>query len=341
MLLLALLAAAVSPQQAVPRPGELKTFRDWTVGCDNGRACHATSLMPEGEIADSPLTMSIKRGPAAGALPEIRVHGGDGKAARLTADGRRLRARLRAEEESWRVQDEGVAETLAAIRGARTIDVEDRSGLRLGSVSPAGASAALLYIDEIQKRLGTVTALVRAGPRPASAVPPPPPLPRIASAAAPAARGSRVAEDRIAALRKQAGCIPEDEDWPGYGSEQEVLDANRTLILLGCGAGAYNYNSIPYVARRRGAAIEIVLARFDLSPTSGEGDDPPMLVNAGWDAKQGLLTSFAKGRGLGDCGVGNDYAWDGTRFRLVQQIAMGECRGSTDYITTWRAVVTR
>ena len=64
MLLLALLAAAVSPQQAVPRPGELKTFRDWTVGCDNGRACHATSLMPEGEIADSPLTMSIKRGPA-------------------------------------------------------------------------------------------------------------------------------------------------------------------------------------------------------------------------------------------------------------------------------------
>jgi hypothetical protein len=82
------------------------------------------------------------------------------------------------------------------------------------------------------------------------------------------------------------------------------------------------------------------LARFDLSPTSGEGDDPPMLVNAGWDTKQGLLTSFAKGRGLGDCGVGDDYAWDGSRFRLVRQIAMGECRGSTDYITTWRAVVT-
>jgi hypothetical protein len=339
MLLLALLATAVAPHQPGPRPGKLETFRDWTVGCDNGRACHATSLMPEGEIADQPLTMSIKRGPAARALPEIRVHGGDGKALRLVADGRRLGARLRAEEDDWRVEDEGVAETLAAVRSARAIRVEDGRGRPVGSVSLAGASAALLYIDEGQKRLGTVTALALTGPRPASAVPPPPTLPRVASAAAPGAHGFRVGEDRIAALRKQAECIPEQKDWPGYGSEQEVLDANRTLILLGCGAGAYNYNSIAYLARRRGPAIEIVLARFDLPPTSGEGDDPLMLVNAGWDAKQGLLTSFAKGRGLGDCGVGNDYAWDGTRFRLVRQIAMGECRGSMDYITTWRAVV--
>lgn len=340
MLLLALLAAAASPQQAVPRPGELKTFRDWIVGCDNGRACHATSLMPEGAIADSPLTMSIKRAPAAGALPAIRVHGGNGKAARLVADRRKLGARLRAEDEDWRVEDKGIAETLATVRNARTIRVEDGRGQPLGSISLAGASAALLYIDEVQKRLGTVTALARPGPRPASAIPPPPALPRIASAAAPGARGFRVGEDRIAALRKQADCVPEQEDWPGYGSEQDVLDADRILILLGCGAGAYNYNSIPYVARRRGAAIEIVLARFDLSPSFGEGGDPPMLVNAGWDAKNGLLTSFAKGRGLGDCGVGDDYAWDGTRFRLVRQIAMGECRGSMDYITTWRAVVT-
>jgi hypothetical protein len=28
-------------------------------------------------------------------------------------------------------------------------------------------------------------------------------------------------------------------------------------------------------------------------------------------------------------------------FRLVHEEAMGECRGSTDYITTWRAEVVR
>ena len=45
------------------------------------------------------------------------------------------------------------------------------------------------------------------------------------------------------------------------------------------------------------------------------------------------------GRGVGDCGVHQDYVWDGTRFRLVQQEEMSECRGSLDYITTWRAQV--
>ena len=46
-----------------------------------------------------------------------------------------------------------------------------------------------------------------------------------------------------------------------------------------------------------------------------------------------------KGRGLGDCGSGQDYVWDGKRFRLVQQTDLGECRGMLDYITTWRAQV--
>jgi invasion protein IalB len=34
-------AAAVAPQ-----PAQLKGFQDWTVGCDNGRACHAVGLVP-------------------------------------------------------------------------------------------------------------------------------------------------------------------------------------------------------------------------------------------------------------------------------------------------------
>ena len=44
MSLLLALAATV----AAPQPGELKTFKDWTVGCDNGRACQAVGLLPDG-----------------------------------------------------------------------------------------------------------------------------------------------------------------------------------------------------------------------------------------------------------------------------------------------------
>jgi hypothetical protein len=68
----------------------------------------------------------------------------------------------------------------------------------------------------------------------------------------------------------------------------------------------------------------------------GEGNDPD-LTNGGWDAKTRTLSSYAKGRGIGDCGVSQTYAWDGTRFRLIDQNVMGECRGSIDYITVWTA----
>ncbi|HTG39817.1 DUF1176 domain-containing protein [Sphingomonas sp.] len=54
-----------------------------------------------------------------------------------------------------------------------------------------------------------------------------------------------------------------------------------------------------------------------------------------------MLASYAKGRGIGDCGVSQRFIWDGPRFRLIEQAEMSECRGSIDYITTWRAMPVR
>ena len=47
----------------------------------------------------------------------------------------------------------------------------------------------------------------------------------------------------------------------------------------------------------------------------------------------------SKGRGLGDCGSQQQFAWDGARLRLVDQRDMGECRQVTSFIPTWRAQV--
>jgi hypothetical protein len=144
---------------------------------------------------------------------------------------------------------------------------------------------------------------------------------------------------QIAQLRKAAGCPIEEAGGP-EDVAVDVLDAGHSLLMLSCGAGAYNFSAIPYVLTRKGKALAATVARFDINPGWDE-NGVPMLVNGSWDPEQGLLTSFAKGRGLGDCGVGSDYAWDGKQFRLAQQIVMDECRGSLDYITTWRAKVVR
>jgi hypothetical protein len=331
-MLFALLAAA-------PQPGEIKTFKDWTVGCDNVRSCHATSLLPPDGDWDQPVTMSIKRAGAADAQPVIAISM-EGRPSRISIGGKPLNWRL-AESNSELVVDRRDSQAaLTALRAGDAL-VLHKAGGASDRISLAGLAAALLYMDEQQQRLGTVTALQRPGSKPASAVPPVPALPQLRSASRNIPLATPLSEAEINRLRTKYECVAENKDWPGYGSEQYALDEKRGLLLLGCGAGAYNFTSIPFVFTREAKGRQIALAAFDLKPRWTDGDAAPSLVNAEWDPKAGTLTSFAKGRGIGDCGIGSDYAWDGERFRLINQIEMDECRGSLDYITTWRAEVRR
>jgi hypothetical protein len=197
----------------------------------------------------------------------------------------------------------------------------------------------MLYMDEAQQRLDTETALVRRGSRPAAAVPPPPALPVVAAAPIAQEGAIELPPERVAALRRETGCTIDEVGGPDEVSTVP-LDAESTLVLLACGTGAYNLSSVVMIARRDRARIAIAPARFD-DAGNRDAAGRVILVNAEWDWETGLLKEFPRGRGLGDCGERSRYAWDGTRFRLVFREEMGECRGSIDFITTWRARVTR
>jgi hypothetical protein len=327
---LLLAAAATGPQ-----PASLKTFQDWTVGCDNGRACHAVALMPE-TWPDDGLTMSVRRGPEAGAQPVVAFElGADSKASAVIADGKRLAVRLVGADGETRVAPADAAAAIAALRSAGQLRLESAGGTPLGTVSLKGASAALLYMDEQQRRVGTATALVRPGTK-AAGIPPPPPLP-VVTARLPGSRPLAVSAATLGALRRKHGCTLDEVGGPEE-HETSAIGPSETLLLLACGSGAYNVSYVPFVIRRGQGGAR--LAPFDISPEYWD-DGKPILVNAGWDKERGLLTAFSKGRGLADCGTSSEFAWDGSRFRLVEQAEMDECRGSTDYITTWRARVVR
>jgi hypothetical protein len=330
-----LLAAAA----AVPQPAELKTFQDWTVGCDNGGACHAVALMPE-DWPDDGLTMSVRRGPEAGAQPVLAFEiGADSNAAAVSADGKRLPVRLIGAEGQTRVAPADSAAMIGALRSAARLQLQAADGKPLGTVSLKGASAALLYMDEKQRRTGTATALVRPGTRPAAGLTAPP-LPVVTARPLSSARPLALTAAGLAALRRKHGCTIDEVGGPDE-AESAALGPAETLLLLACGSGAYNISYVPFVLRRGPGPVRAELAAFDLKPAWWAEEGKPMLVNAGWDKESGLLTSFAKGRGVGDCGTSASYAWDGRAFRLVEQAEMGECRGSVDYITTWRARVVR
>lgn len=329
----ALTLALPAPAQTV-KPGVLKTFGDWTVGCDNAGRCKAVALDPgyaesdAHDLPDLPLMVVREAGPNRWASvvvtdavrPTMRIV--------VTVDGRQAGVIPGA---TGRVEGEAAQPLIGALlRGHQA-----RLSMENWTVSYmlTGLSAALRYMDAEQKRTGTVGALVAKGSAPDKAIAPSLPMVQTVSAIG---RPASLAPARIAALRKTAGCgIAAYTDDPP-APEFHALGGGETLVLLPCDSGAYNFISSLYVLGRDG---KVRAAETD-APTGMDPDAKvPSVVNGSFE--RGVLSSYAKGRGIGDCGVIQQFAWDGRRFRLIEQTEMSECRGSTDYITTWRARVVR
>ena len=237
-----------------------------------------------------------------------------------------------------RIQPDDVSAFLDALRPTKNMALLDARGAEIGHVSLAGLSAALLFMDDQQKRIGTVTALIRKGPNPASAVPAPPALPMIVSSPVPKAPPRLLTGADQARLLKPFAC--EHKDAGDFSPSHIRLDSKTTLALLPfpCGNGAYNYVALALQIDERG---RVTPALFDSPPTYGEDPATNEVIGSAWDAEKRTLTSYSKDRGLGDCGLQTEYVWDGTRFRLILQEEMRECRGSVEFITLWRATVVR
>jgi hypothetical protein len=339
MMLLAFLAAA---QAAAPQSGPIKSFGAWVVACDNAKRCEMTSIWPddnqpeEGSPYDQ-MSVSIERaaGPAGTFSVEIQLPGNSGSD--------RMQVSTERGFSLWGVPKNDLLRFTGAQAAQIVSAMVDGTDLRVGSevdvtgmASLKGSSAALRFIDAEQGRVGTVTAAVAKGAKPAGAVPAPPALPKIgfirpAGAAAPFTPAMRKALDKSS----ECGAVYEGGTGELPGVERVALGGGKTLALLPCGSGAYNFSTEPYILA---AGAQPVVAKFDSPPGITEAQDGrPTLVNASFDAKTGRLESYNKGRGIGDCGSAEAYVWDGAMFRLVEARSMPECRGSVNWLTTWRA----
>ncbi|UUL81570.1 DUF1176 domain-containing protein [Sphingomonas qomolangmaensis] len=328
--------AVAAPQVAAPTappaattPGELKTFGDWAVGCDNLRNCQAVALAPEDGVGDWPaFLLSIERD--AGAEGAIRVTlSGQSEATppvRIAIDGKQVA------EGGPGFAGADAAAIATAIAGGRSAVV--RAGRETAINSLGGASAALRYIDAQQGRADTAGALVAKGAGPDRSVAAAAPVIR---AIAPAGTAATLTPAVEAELRKIAECGIADfvDDVPR--AETHALGGGTTLVLLPCDQGAYNAIAALFVIGADGKPVPAKLdADTGMSP---EAQPVPTVVNP--DFADGVLSTYAKGRGLGDCGTTQSFVWDGQRLRMTEMAAMSECRGSMDYITVWRAEVTR
>ena len=174
LMLIALLSALNAPS-----PGDLKSFGDWTIGCDNGRACRAVSLM-EMETSENQLTLQISRGPLAGDIAQIRIANVEkrqpGQAVRFVLDGKTTVATVTFPADGDAIILALDQKLSTQFRAGRRLELRDGDAL-LGSTSLNGFAEILVEMDARQGRSNTVTALAQAGPMPATAIPTPPVLP--------------------------------------------------------------------------------------------------------------------------------------------------------------------
>jgi hypothetical protein len=191
----------------------------------------------------------------------------------------------------------------------------------VATVSLAGSAAVLLWVDDQQGRVGTVTALARPGSKPASSVPPPPAEPEVVAAPAVGQTGlPKFAPKSL--IKADADCDLTGVDTP----DDIVARLAPGLVLWGpeCQMAAYNEVSLFFLGDEHAGHLRRI--SFAEAAGAGQASDDE-LMNASFDAKTRTLSMLAKGRGPGDCGETASWVWDGKTFRLVSEFDMPECRG--------------
>lgn len=324
---------AAAGTEARPAPGQLRTFGGWAVGCDNVGTCKAAALAPEGGEFPAVLMSITRAGRPNGAIT-VAFQSSEAipLPLRIAVDGTPVGEGGRTDDDATRIEGGLAHRIVAAAANGRSLTVADGGNAASSTISLNGLAAALRYVDDQQGRAGTMGALVARGAasdtRAAPAVP-------VVTALTPGGSAATASPQEIARFRTAGNCDPDMAANSGQPVETHALGGGKTLLLLPCSAGPYNVTALVYVGDSSGFSP----ARFDSPTGTGEGSGIANVVNGQWE--KGVLATYDKARGVGDCGVSASYVWDGSRFRLVEQAAMEECRGNTDLIRTWHAQVRR
>jgi hypothetical protein len=114
------------------------------------------------------------------------------------------------------------------------------------------------------------------------------------------------------------------------GEERQItsyhLPGAKALHVSSCFSGAYNFGSLFLIDGVDGPEV---LSFADYSEEYGwTGTD--QLINAEFDPKTGSLFSFAKGRGIGDCGSSGRWVWRQYAFQLRTFASWDDCENGKE-----------
>lgn len=337
-----------------------QTFKDWEVGCDNTNACVAFGFSASG---DGEGYVRISRAAGAGHAPDVQLalFYGDEKASgdiSVTVDGKAVAGVGAVKTETTgdepylqgHVSSASVHAFIAALHKGHRLRLQTADGKIANDISLNGVSAALLKMDDVQGRVGTVSALIKRGDKPEESVPAPLPVPVIAAVKPQGKVDVQLATELrayLAAKDPAAAEACDDLTDDNQLKEQDIVEALTTsmaLVGIDCANGAYNeriqFWTVPVADVSK--ARPVVFKEENGKPR-GKDDAYATneVVNPTFDNKTGMLETSDLGRGIGDCGAVASYVWTGQNFTLTHAAFMGTCKGAMQdtWPVLWRADV--
>lgn len=308
---------------------QFKRIRDISVSCTDGLTCDVSAYNAQSEVYTVIFRRTARPEAPVRLVLGVRETLTAGSSVGISIDGRTV-LQIPVSDLSYRAavyeyifdDEEQISALIAEAKAGRELRVTYRSrGLDTGSsFSLSGFVAGLIFMDEVQGRVGREDAIQAEG----------------------AAQGDQGAPVRaIAAISDlpfqlrgefrdspDAACgAMDDEVFANLGGFEAHSGGDTWLIGLPCGmGGAYNQ---PYAFWERiGSSLRMV----PLPVMTEEGPSTDNVAwNISWDQDKQELSGFFKGRGLGDCGVYNRWTWrewtKGHVFILAESRAKGDCDG--------------
>lgn len=191
------------------------------------------------------------------------------------------------------------------------------------TVPLSGLTPSLSWLDAQQNRTGTVSAVVTPGTE--AAVDAPHALPILSPDDLPA---------EVAAIwRANRLCSTLDPAiFASLNPVRVPLPDGTSLYVVPCGTpSAHNGSYVVIYAGKDGAARQVHVARMtDKGPIATD-----LIYNARWIPAENQLVSYFKGSGIGECGLWNRWAWNGTGLVLLEEASRETCDGIQPDLSKW------
>jgi len=318
-------------------------FSDWQVTCNNQNFCTTRNTglhhglvmtLTRSAGAHNDSTLRIELGGPQNVLPKIPPI-----APRLLLDA----SPLKLTGDRWQITPWHLSTHDTQTINVFLQHIQEGQALTLvqgtQQISLQGLKAALLFIDDRQKRVGSETAWIGKGDEPPLSVPPAPALKSVAKVnPTPVPFSHDEFNDLLdyGSLRMSSSQCSLDplrrEVWV------TPLTDEKALLMMSCESGAYNTIYRAWlVSRHKPFVAQAVRLRLPFQPPDSEEREIE-LVNLTFNDKTRELITLEKGRGQGDCGVQTRWRYDGQRFRLVRYAGQPACdswQGPDAWPTLW------